>query len=332
MAQASESKIREELQKKKVRDFYLLAGEDPFKLDHYAEEIFRAGFGEGGAREIIYGDELDPASFLDQIRTPSLWDPRKWILVRHGERLSAKTWEALLPLLQEPIEKVVVVVQSSKADGRLKFFQALGKAPDRCALVKLEPAEGGEWNLWLQSFLRESGKDMDDPARQLLLQWTGSSLSELKHCVERAGLFAGGDPIIREPHVRAVAIRITQEDVFRLTGAVFSGDRAQTLRLLEALLSQGEEPLALIGLLARQYRWLLGILVHRAEGQSDTAIASSVGIYPAAGKVLFPASRRLGGKGVIKGLARLAEADHALKSSRMPKEHVMTRLMLSLTE
>jgi DNA polymerase-3 subunit delta len=331
MANVAEAKIREELQKKKLRDLYVLVSDDPYKLDFYADTIFKVAFPEGGAKEILYADELDVPGLVDGVRTPSLWDPQKWILLRHGERLNAKSWEALLPLLQEPFERTVLVIQCAKADGRVKFFQQLGKAPNRCAMVKLEPAEGGEWNLWLQSFLRENGKDMNDGARDLLREWTMGSLSELKHTVDRAALYAGEEKEIRREHVTAVGFKITSEDVFRLTGAILAGDRAQSLGLLETMMKQGEEPLALLGLMARQYRWLLSILALRAEGKGDQSIAQACGIFPAAGKVLFPAARRLGGKGVIRGLNALAQADHQLKSSKQPKEHVLTQLLLELT-
>jgi len=332
MAAANESKVREEIQRKKLRDFYILVGEDPFKPDFYADRIFQTLFPEGGNREIHYGDELDSGLLLEQIRTPSLWDPIKFVLVRQGERLSAKQWEALIPLLNEPFERCVLVIQSTKTDARLKFFQALGKAGDRTALVKFEPAVGGDWNLWLQSFLKEVEKDIDDRARELLMEWTAGSLSELKHVVERAALYAGGDAKIRKDHIQAVGFRVAPEDVFRFTACLLSGDRSGALGLLETLLRQGEEPLALVGLLSRQYRWLLGILAFRAEGKADAAIASAAGIFPSAGKVLFPASRRLGSKGVIRGLKALAQVDHGLKSSRLPKSQLLTELVLQLTE
>ena len=332
MAAITENKIKEDVQKKKLRDLYVLAGEDPFKLEHYADSLFRAYFPEGGTREILYGDELDAWALLDQVRTPSLWEPVKFVLVRQAERLSAKQWEALLPLLQEPFERCCLVFQCLKVDARFKFFQAIGKAADRAALAKLEPVSVGEASAWLRSFLKEAGKEADEPARETLLEWTAGSLAELKHLVEKAALYSGGDPTIREEHVRAVGYRIAPEDVFRLTGCLLAGDRAGSLALLEALLRQGEEPLALLGLLARQYRWLLAILTHRAEGKGDTVIASAAGIFPAAGRVLFPASRRLGSKGVIRGLKALAEADLALKSSRLPKDQLMTGLVMQLTE
>ncbi len=331
MAAAAENKIREELQRKKIREVYVLAGEDAFKQDYYADRIQEAAFPEGVQKQILYGDEVDPNQLLEQVRTLSLWDPHKFLLVRQAERFTAKQWEALLPLLKEPLERCVVVFQSAKADARLKFFQALGKAGERAALVKLEPAQGSEWNFWLQTFLRESKLDVDDEARLLLAHWTAGSLSDLKHTLERAALFAGAEKI-RKEHVLAVGFKVSPEDVFRFTEKLLSGDRQASLVLLESLLSQGEEPLALVGLLSRQYRWLLAILTHRAEGKTDGAIASAAGIFPAAGKVLFPAAKRMGSKSVIRGLNALAETDHGLKSSRLPREQMLTELVVQLTE
>jgi len=333
MANLSESKLREELQKGKLRSLYMVVSEDAFKLDYYAEQALRILFPDGQPvlREIVYGDEIDPPALLDSVRTLSLWDPHKFILVRQAERISAKSWETMMPLLEGQLDRCTIFFQASKADGRMKFFQALGKAKEDSVQVKLEPSVGGEWNKWLQAFLKETGKELAEEARPLLLEWTGNSLIELKHLVDRAALFAGGSPEISREHVSAVGYRASPEDVFRLSGGILSGDRSAALMMMESLVKQGEEPIALIGLIARQYRWLLGILALRAEGKGDQSIASECGIYPGAAKVLFPASRRLGGKGVVRGLVALADADHMLKSSRLPREHVLTKLVLTLT-
>ncbi len=333
MATLSESKLREELQKKKLRSLYMVVGEDAFKLDYYAEQALRVLFPDGQpvVREIVYGDELDAAALLDSARTLSLWDPHKFILVRQAEKINSKSWEILSVLLESPPERCTMFFQAAKADGRMKFFQALGKAGDEVVQIKLDPSVGGEWNKWLQAFLRDAGKDLAEEARPLMQEWTGSSLTELKHLVDRAALYAGGATEIRREHISAVGYRTNPEDVFLLSGAILAGDRASVLALMETMVRQGEEPIALIGLIARQYRWLLGILALRAEGKPDAAIASECGIYPMAAKVLFPASRRLGGKGVLRGLVALANADHFLKSSRLPREHVLTKLALTLT-
>ncbi len=333
MATLNESKLKEELRKGKLRSVYVIVSDDIFKLDYYTEQALRVLFPDGKpvVREVIYGDELDATSLLDSARTLSLWDPYKFILVRQAEKINAKSWEILTALLGAPLERCTIFFQASKADGRMKFFQSLAKAGEEAVQIKLEQSVGGEWNKWLQAFLKDTGKELADEARPLLQEWTSGSLTELKHLVDRAALYAGGASEIRREHVSAVGYRASPEDVFLLGGAILSGDRASVLALMEKLLKQGEEPIALVGLIARQYRWLLGILALRAEGKPDSMIVSECGIFPMAAKVLFPASRRLGGKGVLRGLVALADADHCLKSSRLPREHVLTRLALTLT-
>ena len=62
MANLSESKLREELQKGKLRSLYFVVSEDAFKLDYYAERALRVLFPDGQpvVREIVYGDEIKP--------------------------------------------------------------------------------------------------------------------------------------------------------------------------------------------------------------------------------------------------------------------------------
>src|SRR4051794_12175044 len=111
MAILSESRVREELQKKKLRSVYLFVGEDAFKQDHYSQQLASVLFADSAnaQKEILYGDELEPEKLLDDARTLSLWDPQKMIIVRHGERVSAKQWEILLPLIQDPPERCTIL-------------------------------------------------------------------------------------------------------------------------------------------------------------------------------------------------------------------------------
>lgn len=330
MANLDEKKAREELQQGKTRAVYYFVSEDPFKLEYFSG-LAKKSQGSQLAAEIFYGDELDPVELLESANTSTLWHPHKLILVRQAERITAKSAEALLPMIESPPERSTLIFLSSKADARTKFIQSLGKSKEQAAIVRLGHAEAGEWNLWVQSFLKDVGKTLSDDAREILQQWTLGSLSELKHALERAALFAGGAPEIQLDHVRAVAFRVSPEEAYSFSAHILSGNLAQSLVKLDVLLSQGEEPIALVGLLARQYRWLLSILALRAEGQGDAAIASACRIYPNAARALFPASRRLGGEGVVSGLAALAQTDFGLKSSRVPVHYLMTNLLIELT-
>ena len=279
--------------------------------------------------ERFYGDEINAQKILDSSKTVSLFQNKKLIVIRNAEKISAKTWETLSGLFEA--QECTVLFLASKLDLRLKFAQAIQKAKDHCVLVKMEIPRDGEWNIWLESFLRELGKELAPEARELLNLWTYGSLMELKHALERAALFSGEDKTIRKSHIEAVAFRVSPEQIFDFSSAIMHGDRARALSQLETMLCQGEEPLALVGLLSRQYRWLLEILSQRAEGKTDAVIAANSHIFPVGAQILFPTSRRLGGKRVIQGLHLLSEADLNVKISKIPSQEILTNLVLELT-
>lgn len=330
MATVSENKLKEEAQKKNLRGLYVLSCEDSFKVNHYTDLLFKA-WGKAQQPNRLYADEIAADELLEQLQTSSLFSPAKFLVLQQGERLQAKQWEAFLPLLDWESDGSCLVIQVAKVDARFKFFQALGKAENPMALAKLEVSQRSESSAWLATFLVGSGKELDSAARELCLDLASSSLAELKHLVERACLFSGDEKIVRREHVLAVGCLVNPEDIFAFTGSLLQGDKAAALIYLEKLVEQGEEALPLVGLLARQYRWLLQILTLRAEGENDSTIASKAGIFPAAAKVLFPAAKRLGSKGVIRGLAALSQTDLKLKSSRLSKQQLLTDLVLELS-
>lgn len=331
MAGFSENRLKEEIKTKDLRSIYYLSGEDPFLIDYYTNQLSQAFFSSSeGKKTTYFGDEISVSEFLDESKSLSLWDPQKFIVVKQAERISSKTYEGLIPLIKEPLEKCLVVFQSTKIDARWKFFQALQKSGSHCALLKLDPPEISDWNYWLGVFLRKHKKELEEDAKSLLQEWTRDNLTELGHLIERASIYVGDQRVIRRQDVLAVGFRVTPEDVFAFTESILRGDSGRALSLLNKLLDQGEEPLALVGLISRQYRWLLQILAMRAEGKSDAAIASAAGIFPTAAKHLFPASRRLGGKKVIASLRALAEVDFRMKTSKIPERNCLSELVMQI--
>lgn len=329
MALLTEGKLKEELKKLK-RSLYVVASEDTFKLNSFTESLVKSFSKDfGGIKHIYFADETSPEAFLDQSKSGDLFQPKQILLLKMAEKYTAKQWEVLQPLLTDRSDNLVVI-QMSKVDSRLKFFQSLGKADCEAGLVKLERANRSECAHWLGSF--SPGFDWDLKARDLALDWSNENLSQLKLLVEKVCVFAGEGKKITEEHIRAVGLNLGQEDVFQLSTALLLGDRRKSLMALERLLNQGEEPLMIVGLLTRQYRWVLEILALRAEGEGDTGIAQKAGLFPAAAKILFPAAKVLGGKRTLRNIQFMSEIDLKLKSSRLHKKDIMVEMVAGLTQ
>ena len=335
MAVVDEKKAKEELRKKKFYSLYYCYGEDPFKLSQFQQHLQAALLGDDSNAfnvSIFHGDELNASELLSESESLSLWQTQKRLMIIRGaERIPAKQQELLRKLLDRPNEDNVVIFISQKADARTKWIQAIQKS-DHALLVHFEAPVDWELAQAARQFAKEEGKEIDESAIQQLVEWNQGSLGQLKQSVVQAALFSPGADLISAEAVRAIAVKLRPDSAFELTDAILKQNRALAVERLQFLLDQGEEPLALLGLLVRQYRWLLAILAAKAEGRGENEIISELRLFPKLARELFSAAKRYGSVGVRKSLDVLKSADLALKSSREPAVLVMTRLIIALTE
>ncbi|NUM88313.1 MAG: DNA polymerase III subunit delta [Bdellovibrionales bacterium] len=326
MAQLDEKKAREEISKGIFRPVYFCWGEDQFRAADFLG-VLRSKFLEV---EIHHGDELDPVILSDSLKSLSLWQrERKLILVRSADAVSARKWERLLETIAAPDEENVLVFLATKADARTRHVQALGKS-ERAAVVKFDALKEGELGQWASYFARRLGKELRPDARALVLDWCGSSLFDVAQTIEKAALFAGSAPALDEEHVVAVGVKSREESVFPLVDALLGSDARAALDLVERLIP-GEEPLQVLGLISKQYHWMLRILALRAEGVPDDGIVQKLRMHPVQFRKLSAAARRFGAWRVTGCLGHVVGADLALKSTREPPRQVLGRLVLDLT-
>lgn len=325
MAQLEEKKAREEVAKGTLRPVYFCWGEDQFRAADFLGAL-RARFSEV---EVHHGDELDPSALVDSLKSLSLWQrERKLVLVRSADLISAKKWEQLAAIYSEPDEENVVVFLSVKADARTRHVQAMGKSP-RVGVIKFESLKEGEIGQWVTYFAKKSGKEIKAEARALVVEWCGTSLFDVAQTVEKAALFAGAAAAISEEHVNAVGVRSKGESVFPLVDSVLGGDLKSALDLIERLVP-GEEPLQILGLLSKQYHWMLRILALRAEGHSEEEISQRLRMHPMQFRKLSAAAKRFGAWRVAGCLGHVVGADLTLKSTREPARQVLDRLVMDL--
>lgn len=335
MAVLEEKKFAEELSKKKLHRLYYLYGEEPFKMDAAVEKLralLAKKTGEEFQWDVYFGDEVKADQLCDASNNFSLWQKQKGVLIKNAESIPAKQWEGLRSLIDDPSENTTVIFCASKVDARTKAIQWITKAGEEVVLVHFHPAEAWELQQYAKTFAKEAGKELSPGANDLLLEWSGHSLYELKQSIEKAALFSPASPAIEEEHVRAVDVRTRPESIFLYTDALLSRNRKGALEQLETILRQGEDPIAILGLIARQYRWLLQILALKAEGKNEASIGSELRLFPRQAKALLRSAQNQGVYTVIRSLKAIVEADKTMKSTREPLKNVLERLTLNLMQ
>ena len=155
----------------------------------------------------------------------------------------------------------VLLVVASHVDRRTALyhrFRERGTVLD----LELEREKSGKpsremLGAFLDHKVREAGKAIEPRAREAILERAGDELWALHQELEKLLLYAGEEPRIRTEHVERVCLHLSDDWVFDLTRAIAERDAVRALGHLQNLLAQGEAPLKLLAIVAKEVRRLL---------------------------------------------------------------------------
>jgi len=333
MANINELEIRKDLERKKLRPIYYFYGKEQFKVREYLSSIVSIIEGDGSSelsKELYFGDELKADDLLAACQSISLFQSEKLIIVKNADAISAKSWLPLKSIIETPPESTTLVFAGESIDLRKKHSQWLTKAGKDVAVVKCEPIKEKEIFSWAKTLAQRHGKKVHAAGINLLLELSGTSLYELNQTLEKAAIYAGKSATISPEHIEAVSVRTKLEIIFGFTDAVLGRERARALELVGNLYEQGEEPIAIVGLLGRQYRWMLEIATRQANRESFELVTKSLGLYSRTSRTLWNGAKQRGSEAIRCGMQMITEADYKLKSSAVPPRLVLDQLTVRL--
>lgn len=102
-----------------------------------------------------------------------------------------------------------------------------------------------------------AGKRLTPAARQLIHRRAGTQAAAVAGELEKLCLYVGGTPTVEEADVRSSVRDLAESWIFDFTKALAQRQAAAAVTLLRALFEQGEHPLRLLSVIARELRLLL---------------------------------------------------------------------------
>ncbi len=261
--------------------------------------------------ETVSGEEVDAPDFIARCRSVPAFAPRRVFLIKEADRLRGEVWDALLSYLEDPCPTTCLILMAHKLDQRSRPFRSL----QRCATLLRFPTPGqGSLERWLQERARRQGKLLTPEAQLLLLNLQGDELLRLAQEIDKLCLAVGERRRIEAGDVVAVVGEARMREIFELTAQVGRRDVVGALTCLRRLLEGGEEPLQVLGMLARQVRLLLKAKELLLESASPAEISRALGVPPPFLPELLEEAQASPVARLEEGLARLLALDRELKS------------------
>jgi DNA polymerase-3 subunit delta len=138
-----------------------------------------------------------------------------------------------------------------------------------------------------------------------------------------------GAPILLE-HVEQCVAHVRIESIWSLVDAVSARDAKTALASAASLLGDREPPLRILAMVARQLRAVAKMRDALASGLKPQEGAQKAGVPPFKARDFANAVRRFDDHKLARAFRLIAEADLALKGSKVPGPRVLERTLLAL--
>lgn len=322
--------VAEQVRKGEVAPIYCFYGEEEYRREQALNQLLDALLAEG-ARDLnldqIRPGEAGTGSILGSARTLPFLAPRRVVLIRGVEELSREQQEELLAYLNDPCPTSCLVLAATRLDLRTRLAAALQK---KGVLLRFDRLEADSLKESLVTAAKEHGVRLQPEAISLLIALVGDDFRQLIYNVEKAALFVGEREEISAKDIEALVGETRVRSIFQLTDAVSSRNLDITLRCLTSLLESGEEPLAIIGMLARQIRLLVRAKSLQEQSVPVSRMTHAFNLPPRVIAALAEQGASRSWRQLSGALQSLAEADLNIKTGRAAPPVVLTGLVWNL--
>ena len=313
MARITAEKLNAELAKNIVSPVYLLTGEDVYRKNLVIQKI----------REIIHPDDFnsyqseadkaDLGEVLALANTAPVFSENRLIVLTGIEKLRKEPKEALIRYLDNPLPTTTLILTHN--DSKKMNFDELKK---------------DELNSWVRQKMQEKGLKPDFNSVDLLCESVGGELNALENEIEKIWLYTAEreNKTITKEDVLACIGFSKEENPFELSNAIVACRKTRAIQLVDKLLDDGEEPVAVLSKMTYPILKMARIKRLSEAGLSPAEILRCAGLMPWESRLVGQARAFPSQKQFLNALNRLIEADAALKSSTASDPSILLKGIL----
>lgn len=304
------------LEQNHVPPLTLLVGEEDYLvrevLDHFIRVVVPPE-SRSFNLDVIDAAESTMERIKDAIGTLPFMGGKRLAVVRNFDKLKGSgTGSGLLSFFENPDPSIVTVITASTLDRKKKLHARLYQSAE---VVEMKIRNAREAAAWITKKAQSLNKTIEPKAVDCLLERVGTHLGNLHNEMEKAAAFTGKRNRITEEDLRELVGDLQIDSVFALAEAVGEKNLEKALKCLKNILTHGSHPLAVMGMLARQFRmiWQTKTLVDQQT--APPRIAKAIGAPPYFIDKYIRQSGKFSEEELTLNFRRIKTLDKTLKSS-----------------
>jgi DNA polymerase-3 subunit delta len=320
-----------------IKPIYVVMGEDAFLRAESIVAIEKLTFAEDSERMGLTkksGDSAILADVLDELATQSFFSPKRMIALDPADAFITKHRAELEKYAQRPCQGSVLVLAAKLFPASTKLYKFVDSVG---LLIDARPPNVNEMVSWVMGRASLHQTKIDRDAAVLMTELVGPEAGLLDQELEKLAIAThdGKKSVIKRDDVARYVHAGQADTVWNMIERATTGNSAQALADLDALISSGENPVGLLAATSVTLRKLhhAGILRQRKVEANEAFREAGFPGFPKAIDVGIAQHRHLGPKRVNDLPGVLIQADLDLKGwSDLSPRSVMERLIVKLAQ
>lgn len=332
--------VLKQIKKKQIAPIYFFYGSESFFLQQLKQQLIEKVAANDEDSLAVYDlEEVPIEAAIGDAETYPFFSERKLVIAENPVFLKAKpdklTFEhdllALERYLAAPVDYTVLVIIApyEKIDERKKISKLLKK---HATVAPCNPIKDNDLKQWVNSIASQLQVTINDEAYEIMEAELSNNLHQLENELQKLALYVGPNGEVTKDIAEELVSHTTTSSALRLVDAVIEKDLHKAIRIFKDLLKMKEEPIAMISLIAFQFRSILRVKLLKQQGYSQFQMQKQLGVHPYVVKIALNRERQFTVDKLERIIIQLADTDATIKSGKMEKEMAFELMLYDLIE
>lgn len=330
--------VMQQVKKKQIAPVYLIYGTESYFIQQLKERISKQILSDDQENLSTYDLEETPIQeVITDLETYPFFGEHKLIIATNPVFFKAKpdslSFEHDLAVLEQylsmPVDysTLVVIAPYDKIDERKKISKVFKK---QATVAICNPVKDYELTKWIKSFADELKITITDNALEIFETELAANLQLMESEMKKLSLYVGEGGTVTKEVAEDLIAHTSNSSSLRLVDAVIDRDLHKAIAIYKDLEKMKEEPIALIGLLAYQFRMILRVKLLKLKGYSQSQMQKQLAAHPYVIKIALSREKQFSVKRLETIMDMLTEADATMKQGGMEKGLTFELLLYDL--
>jgi DNA polymerase-3 subunit delta len=309
-----------------ISPVYLLFGPETELLQRAVKTITDKAFAEGDLRDFnedsfSLNNEGNLKKALAAAEQLPMMATRRVIRITevrisatgHRDTITEDDEPVLSAYFSDPSPTSVVIFVADELNGVRKMGKFLR---EKTAAFEFTPLGDKDLGDWARRTFNDAGLSIDERAFRRFMTRVGPDVRRLTNEINKLAAAALPSNLINSELVEELVPYSRELDNFEITNNLVEGRRSEALTAMRKILSDGVEPLQLLGSIGFSYRSLMIAKDMMLRGAERRDVTAAVRMPPARHEAFLAAARRADIRTLTSAIQRIAKTDLDIKTSK----------------